>query len=100
MMLETFAGEADGIACVGEIISNFHCFSSDGLSLGWLLIDGGGNMANIGYNAITIENAGQASFFINPLNGSPILFSLTTGDLRILNVVCFASFLLLIINDE
>ncbi len=41
MMLFEFAGEANGVACVGDIQSNFHCFTEDVLSLGWLLTDAG-----------------------------------------------------------
>lgn len=92
MMLMQFAGEAGGVACVGEVISNYHCFTNDGLSLGWLLTDAGGNAATVGYNTIDIENAGQATFIQDKKTGKFMIFSITTGDLRILEVVCFKSF--------
>lgn len=61
-MLFAVAGEVDGVVCVGEILSNFECYSADGLSLGWLLKDAAGDSAQVGYNAITVENAAQAVF--------------------------------------
>ncbi len=44
-------------------------------------------MAVIGYNDIMIENAGEATMIVDPVSGKTMLFSLTTGDLRILEVV-------------
>lgn len=61
-MLFPIAGEVDGVVCIAEIISNFHCYTSDGLSLGWLLKDDAGDAAQIGYNDISVENAAQATF--------------------------------------
>lgn len=64
-----------------DIGSNFLCYSSDGIALGYLVGQG-----SYGPNVIEVENAAQASFFKDP-DGRRILYTMTTGDARILEIV-------------
>lgn len=66
---------------MGDIESNFVCYSSDGLALGYMV-----GTASYGDNVIQVENAAQASFFKAP-DGKRMLLTMTTGDARILEMV-------------
>lgn len=72
--------------CRSEINNNFICYSKDGLALGWLLKDEGGNAEVRGPNAIPVENAGMATFIKDKISKKPTLFTMATADARVLEL--------------
>lgn len=75
------------MVCVSEINANFVCYSTDGLSLGWLLKDELGNAAKRGSNAIPVENAAQATLITDRATGKPVLYAMATADIRVLELM-------------
>ncbi len=80
------AGETDGVVIVADVGSQFVAYTSDGLMLGWLLTDAQGHRADVGENAIYVENAAPNLFIKDPKTGKHLLLSHTTEDVRVLEV--------------
>lgn len=90
---DTEFATASGIAgIVGDIVlaqnvepSNYPAFTTDGFALGNVLVDENGYRPRLGPGNINIENF-TGLFVEDPKTGKPVLFTVSSGDDRILEI--------------
>ena len=80
------AGVVDGIVLAHNIEpANYPAFTTDGFALGNAMVGEDGTRPNVGPNVICIENF-TGLFVKDPQTGKPVLFAVSSGDDRILEV--------------